>query len=207
MDQVKIGSFIKECRKAKNMTQEDLAKILFVLPKTISKWETGHGMPDVSVMYPLCNALDISLNELFLGTHLDNKDISSEENNKILLEFCMKEKETNKRIMIGEIILGICFIILDLGLILIAGLLDIPTVARIAIIIAAVILLVVGLTGLIILDCHIGYFECPHCHERFIPKMSSYIFGIHTMTKRRLKCPKCGKKSWCCKRIARKEDK
>lgn len=61
MDTIKIGKFIRECRKNKNLTQKQLADKLFVEPKTISKWETGNGLPDVSLMKDLCNELDISL--------------------------------------------------------------------------------------------------------------------------------------------------
>ena len=48
MDTIKIGNFIKECRNKKQMTQQQLGEKLFVEAKTISKWETGKGIPDVS---------------------------------------------------------------------------------------------------------------------------------------------------------------
>ena len=50
MDPVKIGNFIRNCRKEKGFTQEELANNIFVSPKTISKWECGNGTPDVSIM-------------------------------------------------------------------------------------------------------------------------------------------------------------
>ena len=50
MDIIKIGNFIRECRKNKNLSQKQLADKLFIEPKTISKWETGNGLPDVSIM-------------------------------------------------------------------------------------------------------------------------------------------------------------
>ena len=207
MDQIKIGLFIKECRKAKNMTQEQLANILYVQPKTISKWETGHGTPDVSIMYNLCEALDITLNELFLGKHIEDKSLINNENEKLLLEIYMKEKVLNKRIMIGEVILGIAFIIASITLLFVASLLEIDVLYRFLLIVGAAVLIIVGLIGLTLLDCNVGYFECKECGERFIPTFSQYLFGIHTTTKRYLKCPKCGKKSWCSKRMASKEDK
>ena len=58
-----------------------------------------------------------------------------------------------------------------------------------------------AITGLIILDANIGYFECAECHERFISSVKDYTFGLHTLKKRKLTCPKCGKKTWCSKRI------
>lgn len=60
MDQIKTGKFISALRKEKNLTQLQLADILGISDKTISKWERGAGLPDVSLMIPLCEALEIS---------------------------------------------------------------------------------------------------------------------------------------------------
>lgn len=67
MDQVKTGCFIAQCRKEKNMTQRQLADVLGISDKTISKWETGKGLPEAGCMVPLCEALGISVNELLTG--------------------------------------------------------------------------------------------------------------------------------------------
>lgn len=67
MDSSKVGRFIAECRKSKNMTQAELAKKLNITDRAISKWETGKGMPDSSIMLALCDALGISVNELLSG--------------------------------------------------------------------------------------------------------------------------------------------
>ena len=64
MDQVKIGRFIAAARKERNLTQRQLADLLSISDKTISKWECGKGLPEVSLMLPLCEALEISVNEL-----------------------------------------------------------------------------------------------------------------------------------------------
>ena len=64
MDQIKTGKFISMLRNEKNLTQLQLANILGISDKTISKWERGAGLPDVSLMIPLCEALEISVNEL-----------------------------------------------------------------------------------------------------------------------------------------------
>ena len=206
MDQVKIGLFIRECRKAKGLTQEELANILHVLPKTISKWETGHGTPDVANMYPLCDALGISLNELFLGKRIEDKSLLEKQNETLLLEIYMKEKEKNRRTLIGEVILGVCLLIATVGLILIGGLIEMETYLRVIIIVSAMVMLAAGLIGLAILDLHTGYFECPECHERFVPSFSAYLVAMHTLNKRHLKCPHCGKTSWCIKRLSSKDE-
>ncbi len=70
MDQVKIGGFIAKCRKEKNMTQRELADKLGISDKTISKWETGNGLPEASLMVPLCDALGITVNELLTGERI-----------------------------------------------------------------------------------------------------------------------------------------
>ena len=67
MDQEKIGRLIAECRKEKKMTQVELADKLRVTDKSVSKWENGKCLPDVSLYKDLCNILGITLNEFFVG--------------------------------------------------------------------------------------------------------------------------------------------
>ena len=74
MDQIKIGKFIASMRKARSMTQRQLADELGISDKTVSKWECGNGMPEVALMLPLCDALHINVNELLSGERLDGAD-------------------------------------------------------------------------------------------------------------------------------------
>lgn len=74
MNQEKIGKFIAECRKEKNLTQEQLAEKLGVSNKSISRWENAKTMPDISLFEPLCKELDISFNELLTGEKICNDD-------------------------------------------------------------------------------------------------------------------------------------
>jgi len=74
MDQIKIGKFIAECRKNKNMTQTQLAEILNTTNKSVSKWENGSCLPDSSLYEPLCDILGITINELFAGQKITNED-------------------------------------------------------------------------------------------------------------------------------------
>ena len=85
MDQIKIGKFIYELRKEKNMTQEQLAEKLGVTDRSISRWENGKTMPDLSLFKPLCEVLDITINELLAGCK-----ISREDYNKIADENLVK---------------------------------------------------------------------------------------------------------------------
>lgn len=203
MDIVKIGYFIRECRKNKNLTQKQLADKLYVEPKTISKWETGKGLPDVSIMKNLCNELGISLSELFIGDYIkeESNDLLIE---KLIIDELKKEKIQNKKKLIGEILIGSAFIGSVITLILLVGIVSIATYLKIILIALSFIFIFVGLFGLVLLDVNIGYFECAECHERFIPSIKDYVFGMHTLKKRKLKCPICGKKTWCLKRMTRK---
>ena len=70
MDSIKIGKFIAEKRKAKNLTQLQLAERLYVTDRAVSKWECGRSLPDSSIMLELCEALGISVNELLTGEEL-----------------------------------------------------------------------------------------------------------------------------------------
>lgn len=78
MDQIKIGNFISSLRKEKQMTQKELADTLHVSDRAISKWENGRGLPELSLLQPLCKALDISINELLNGERM-KKDEKVEE--------------------------------------------------------------------------------------------------------------------------------
>ena len=70
MNQEKIGRFIAENRKEKKLTQEKLG----ITNKSVSKWENGNCLPDSSLFKPLCQILDISINELFAGKKLNDED-------------------------------------------------------------------------------------------------------------------------------------
>lgn len=88
MDQVKIGAFIARCRKDRNLTQLQLAELLGITSQAISKWENGRGMPDVSLLQPLCDILGISVNELFSADYISKEDYKekAEENISKLLK-------------------------------------------------------------------------------------------------------------------------
>ena len=88
MDQLKIGRFIAAERKRQGLTQRQLAEQLSISDKTISKWECGKGLPEVSLMLPLCKTLQIGVNDLLSGERLceDNYRKRAEENLMNLIE-------------------------------------------------------------------------------------------------------------------------
>ena len=79
MDTQKIGKFIAACRKEKGMTQVQLGEQLGVTAKTISRWENGNYMPDLSLLMPLSEILGVSLNELLSGERIVQEDIQQKE--------------------------------------------------------------------------------------------------------------------------------
>ena len=77
MDKYVTGAVIRKLREDKKMTQEELAEKIFVSSKAVSKWETGQGFPDISLIEPLAKALDISVIELLSGEDICNNNQSS----------------------------------------------------------------------------------------------------------------------------------
>lgn len=67
MDCIKVGNFIRDLRKEKNMTQKQLADVLNISDKTISKWECGNGCPDISILNELSNILNVNIDKLLIG--------------------------------------------------------------------------------------------------------------------------------------------
>ena len=110
LNQEKIGKFIAERRRAQDLTQKQLAEQLNVSDKAVSKWETGRSMPDNSILFELCQVLDINVNELLSGEKLsdDSYHGKAEENMMTL----MKEKQSSGRInAVAGLILGVLFIL------------------------------------------------------------------------------------------------
>ncbi|MBE6820744.1 MAG: helix-turn-helix transcriptional regulator [Ruminococcaceae bacterium] len=99
MNQEKIGKFIAECRKEKNLTQEQLAEKLGVSDKSISRWENAKTMPDISLFEPLCQELDISFNELLTGEKHHN-DESNQLSNEALIGYERYIRQKNRIVMI-----------------------------------------------------------------------------------------------------------
>lgn len=199
MDQLKVGKFISTNRKLKHMTQRELADILSISDKTISKWETGNGLPEVSLMLPLCEALDISVNELLSGEKLSiiNYQEKAEDNMLSLL----KENEANRKRLFQTIVSIVTTIIASVSLIMMASFLNLNTIIRTFLISIALIIIILSIISIILTDSKTGYYECPSCHHQFMPTIHEYVKGYHTFTKRYLRCPKCKKTNLCRRKL------
>lgn len=108
MDQEKIGSFLAENRKAKGFTQIEFAEKLGVSNKSVSRWETGKNMPDVSLFLPICDALDISVNELLIGER-----ITTQENKKADEILVDTIQASNKKLKSAQILIYIFAVLVN----------------------------------------------------------------------------------------------
>ena len=106
MNQEKIGKFIAECRRQRKMTQSELGEKLGVTEKSISNWENGRNMPDLSLFKPLCEELNISLNDLMSGEKVKEKEYRDklEENIINTIDYSNKKIES-RNIFIGLILI------------------------------------------------------------------------------------------------------
>ena len=195
MDQIKIGKFIAEERKAKKYTQRELADKLSISDKTISKWERGNGFPEVSLLLPLCNELEITVNELLSGERLQAMDYKKKaEKNMVNL---VKEAQESKKKIIMSAMVGVLVIVAAVPLFVVAGMFEMQVWTRVLLMGIGFVIMVIGIAIACVLDREAGAFECPECNNRFVPDMKSYIMGPHTITKRKLVCPYCGAHKYC----------
>lgn len=201
MDQNKTGKFIAQMRRTQNLTQRQLADQLAISDKTVSKWESGKGLPEVSLMLPLCEILQITVNDLLSGEKVAAGEYQkkAEENMMDLI----RENAENKEHMTLSIICGVITVIAVCALVMLASYLELPVAVRILLLVSAVLTAIAGIGAAARLEVKAGYYECSHCGALFVPTMIDYVKGYHTLTRRRLTCPACGKTGMCRHRITR----
>lgn len=102
MDQIKIGAFLKELRKEKELTQEQLAEKLNVSSRTVSRWETGSNMPDIGMLVEIADFYDVSIPEIMIGER-KSKTMNQETRDTAvaLAEYSRNEVKTGKQKVIG----------------------------------------------------------------------------------------------------------
>ncbi len=197
MDQVKIGKFISDERKAKGYTQKQLSELLGISDKTISKWECGNGFPEASLLLPLCNELEITVNELLTGERISQQNYKKKaEENMVNM---IREKEENKQKILLTTIIGVISTITFVTLLLVVcfytDVISLPI--KIVLMMIALSVFGVGLYVAMWGDRKIGYFKCRNCNELFTPTFMQYTMGMHIASTRYLKCPHCKTRTWC----------
>lgn len=115
MNQDRIGKFISKLRKEKKLTQEELAEKLKVSSKSISRWETGKCMPDISLLIPLSEILGVSVNELITGEYIEDKNIK--EKTELAIKETINYSNSKLKSEKKKLIFALTFIILLLSII------------------------------------------------------------------------------------------
>ncbi|WP_456033641.1 helix-turn-helix domain-containing protein [Roseburia inulinivorans] len=204
MDQVKIGKFLSDERKAKGYTQKQLSELLGISDKTISKWECGNGFPEASLLLPLCNELEITVNELLTGERISQQNYKKKaEENMVNM---IREKEENKQKLLLTTMIGVISTITFVTLLLVVCFYtDVITLPiKMVLMVIAISVFGVGLYVAMWGDRKIGYFKCRNCNELFTPTFMQYNMGMHLLSTRYLKCPHCKTRTWC-KKVMTKE--
>lgn len=196
MDQVKIGKFIAERRKSVNLTQMQLAEILGLTDRAISKWETGKSLPDSSVMLQLCEVLKITVNDLLSGEVVSMENYQ-EKNDEMLIAMLKEKEEKDKMLLRAELIIGIVsFLPLLLATIFVAYNQSLAEWKRGVIVLASIVPFLIAVPFLIKIEQKAGYYKCAECGHCYVPTFKSVLKAPHMGLTRKMTCPNCGKKSW-----------
>lgn len=193
MDLTKTGNLISSVRKEKGLTQKQLAEILCVSEKTVSKWECGAGMPDVSLMLPLCKVLKIDVNELLTGEKLEEKNYKVNAENNLLKLIDKTSSKVKYTICAISIIITI---FTSVALTMVASFAVQESWLRILMIFLMLLLIFSNIAVIVLVAVNTEVYECRHCGEKFVPTIGAYVMAPHTLTRRKLKCPHCHKKGW-----------
>lgn len=202
MDQIKIGKFIQELRKQKNLTQITLAEKLGITDKAISKWERGVAMPDTSIMVELCEILGVSVNELLSGERIDINS-ENQKNERLIIEMAKELERKNKVIwstMWGIMIVSILALVAG---IFVSAFLVPKGIWQLVSIISICIIFLIPCFFALKLEVSVGAYKCKNCGFEIVPTYKQVLNSMHKGTTRYLKCPKCNKRTWCKKIVKR----
>lgn len=203
MDQVKIGKFIAQCRKNKNLTQMQLAEKFGITDRAVSKWETGKTLPDSSIMLELCELLGITVNDLLSGEVVKMDHYNKEMENN-LLELVKQKEQSDKRLLSAEVLIGITATVVLFALIFLAAFVQMASGLRICLIAFGFVLFFAGCFYALRIEQVAGYYECGACGHRYVPTFRAVNLAPHMGRCRKMTCPECGKKTWQ-KKVLRKE--
>lgn len=195
MDQLKIGRFIAQRRKAAGLTQLQLAERLGITDRAVSKWETGKAMPDCSLMLGLCGCLGITVNDLLCGEVITVEQ-ENEKTQQLILDLAKQKEEADKKLLALEILIGIFSIIILFAFVLPAAYLPMDTWLRVVLVVTGFAICMVGIVYALRIEQTAGYYQCAECGHRHVPSFSSVLWAMHMGRTRYLKCPRCGKHSW-----------
>ena len=202
MDQIKIGKFIAACRKEQGLTQLQLADRLGITDKAVSKWERGIAMPDTSIMLELCEILQINVNELLSGEKISMEN-KNQKNEELMLnlakEIAQKDKTiwTTMWVIMAVSILGLLGGCAAVYFFVPEGIWQAVSVIGIC------ILFLLPCFYALKLEVSVGAYKCKNCGHEIVPTYTQALNAMHAGTTRYLKCPQCGKRTWC-KKVLKK---
>ena len=200
MDQLKIGKFIADCRKRKNLTQMQLAEKLGITDKAVSKWERGVAMPDTSIMLELCDILSISVNELLSGEKISMEN-NNQKNEQLLLDMAKELEKKNKAVWSSMWIIMIISITVLIAGIFIAAFLIPKGVWQLVTILCVCVVFFIPCLYALKLEVSVGAYKCKNCGCEIVPTYKEAMNAMHMGFTRYLKCPNCNKRTWCKKVI------
>ena len=195
MDQVKIGKFIAQRRKAVNLTQMQLAEKLEITDRAISKWETGKSLPDSSIMLQLCALLEISVNDLLSGELITMEDYNKELENR-LVEMVKEKENSDRQLLTLEWVIGILSVVVLFVPIIIGALLPMEDWKRLVLVFSGFLPAFVGFFFALKIEQVAGYYQCKECGHKYVPTYKAVNRAMHMGRTRYMRCPACGKKSW-----------
>jgi transcriptional regulator with XRE-family HTH domain/DNA-directed RNA polymerase subunit RPC12/RpoP len=202
MDQIKIGKFIAFCRKQKGLTQMQLAEMLGITDKAISKWERGIAMPDTSIMLELCEILGISVNELLSGEKISMEN-NNQKNEQLLLDMAKELEKKDKTIWTTMWVIMIVSIAALLASMFVAAFLIPEGPWQLVMILGATVVFLIPCFYTLKLEVSVGAYKCKNCGHEFVPTYKEALNAMHMGTTRYFKCPNCNQRTWC-KKVLKK---
>lgn len=204
MNQIKIGKFIAERRKLMKLTQVQLAEMLNITDRAVSKWETGKSLPDAAIMLDLCKILKITVNDLLNGEVINMKNYNK-QTEEMLIEMVKEKEEMSKRLLTLRnviVILTTAYILITDNVAYIIGL---DTTLGTILFFSGVPFAIFAKLVCAKISQTTGYYECKHCNHRYVPTYNDVTSAQSFFNTRYMKCPECGKKSWQKKIISNEE--
>ncbi len=195
MDQIKIGKFIADCRKGKNLTQMQLAEKLNITDRAVSKWENGRSLPDAAIMLELCSTLNISVNELLNGERIDMED-NKRINEENIINLVKLQEEKDKMLLGFEIVIGILSVVILLGACAIAAYIHMAVWQKALLIILGFVIGLIGLLFALRIEQKAGFYKCAQCGHTYVPEYIKVFLAMHMGRTRYMECPHCKKYSW-----------
>ena len=205
MDQVKIGKFIAESRKKVNLTQMQLAEMLGITDRAVSKWENGKAMPDSSIMLQLCDILKINVTDLLSGEVVTIDNFNKETSNKMVE--LVKSKEMTERYLLSiEWVVAVLSLIILFAPIIIAIIIPMEEWKSTIVALSGFIPAIIGFLFALRIEQIAGFYECSLCGNKYVPTFFAFNLAPHLGRTRYMRCAECGKKSWQ-KKVISKENK